>query len=83
MDVEPLRKTPKHLAIIIDGSGRWAEGRGSPRLAGYLAGMENIHRTVKACLEYGIGILTLYAPPAKEWWHPQVEQAFDRELQEL
>jgi len=83
MDVEPLRKIPKHLAIIMDGSGRWAEGQGSPRLAGYLAGMENIHRTVEACLGYEIEILALYAPPAEEWWHPKVEQAFDRELQEL
>lgn len=83
MGGKPPKKIPKHLAVIMEGSSRWAQARGLPRRAGYLAGIENIHRLVRDCLKYGIEILTLYAPPVEDWEHPDLEQAFDGELQEL
>ena len=81
--MDGLTNIPKHLAIIMDGNGRWAEAQGLPRVAGYSAGLRNIHRLAKDCLECKIEILTLYAPPTEEWWHPELEQALDEELQEL
>jgi len=53
-----LAKVPYHLAIIMDGNGRWARRRGLPRLAGHRAGTENIRPVLEACVEYGVKILT-------------------------
>jgi undecaprenyl diphosphate synthase len=52
---------PTHIAIIMDGNGRWAIARGLPRLAGHRAGTENLRRTIEACIEFGIQYLTIYA----------------------
>ena len=52
---------PRHVAIIMDGNGRWAQSRGLPRLEGHRMGMDNIHRIVPCAIELGIDVVTLYA----------------------
>jgi undecaprenyl diphosphate synthase len=64
---------PRHVAIIMDGNGRWARRRGLPRLAGHRAGTENIRRIVEACVEQGIEILTIYAFSTENWTRPVEE----------
>ena len=85
-------KIPYHLAIIMDGNGRWARSRGLPRLAGHRAGTENVRRILESCVEHGIKILTLYAFSTENWGRPSaevrgimriLEQTIDRELPEL
>ena len=56
-----VSSTPAHIAIIMDGNGRWAKERGLPRLAGHRAGVEALRRTVRAVADAGIGWLTIYA----------------------
>lgn len=83
---------PQHVAIIMDGNGRWAQQRGLPRLVGHRAGTENVRRILRACVEYGIKILTLYAFSTENWSRPREEveglltllsQVIERELDEL
>ena len=62
-----------HLAIIMDGNGRWAERRGQPRAVGHLEGAQALRRTVGSALDLGIGVLTLYAFSADNWKRPRVE----------
>ena len=57
----PLEKIPAHVAIIMDGNGRWAISRGLPRLAGHRAGVENLRRIITATVEFGVKHLTIYA----------------------
>jgi undecaprenyl diphosphate synthase len=64
---------PQHIAIIMDGNGRWARRRALPRLAGHRAGTENIRRIVEACVEEGIQILTIYAFSTENWTRPLEE----------
>ena len=66
-------ETPAHVAIIMDGNGRWAEQQGLPRLAGHRAGTENIRRMVRCVVERGIRFLTLYAFSTENWSRPQEE----------
>jgi undecaprenyl diphosphate synthase len=61
---------PRHVAIIMDGNGRWARQRGLPRLAGHRAGTENVRRTVRACLDFGIQVLSIYAFSTENWDRP-------------
>jgi undecaprenyl diphosphate synthase len=86
------KRIPYHLAIIMDGNGRWAKARGLPRLAGHRAGTENLRRTLKACVRHGIKILTIYAFSTENWGRPVeevrglmtiLEQVIERELSEL
>jgi undecaprenyl diphosphate synthase len=81
-----------HVAIIMDGNGRWALQRGLPRLAGHRAGTENLRRIIEACIEFGIKYLTIYAFSTENWGRPEeevqglmriLEDVIDRELQEL
>jgi undecaprenyl diphosphate synthase len=83
---------PIHIAIIMDGNGRWALARGLPRLAGHRAGTENLRRVIEACVEFGIKYLTIYAFSTENWGRPFeevqgllriLEDVIDRELQEL
>ncbi|HSM08219.1 MAG TPA: di-trans,poly-cis-decaprenylcistransferase [Gemmatimonadota bacterium] len=67
------RRDPLHLAIIMDGNGRWAEQRGLPRVAGHRAGAEAVRRIVSAAPDQGIGTLTLYAFSADNWRRPPLE----------
>src|SRR4051812_7081403 len=64
---------PKHVAIIMDGNGRWARKRGLPRLAGHRAGTENIRRIVHACVENNVKYLTVYAFSTENWNRPSGE----------
>jgi len=64
-----------HVAMIMDGNGRWAQARGWPRLAGHRAGAETVRRIVEAAPGLGIGTLTLYAFSADNWKRPQDEIA--------
>jgi undecaprenyl diphosphate synthase len=83
---------PYHVAIIMDGNGRWAKSRGLPRLAGHRAGVENLRRILRACSEFGIKILTIYAFSTENWGRPEaevrglmniLESVIDRELNQL
>ncbi|MFO7167663.1 MAG: isoprenyl transferase [Chloroflexota bacterium] len=69
---QPAR-IPRHVAIIMDGNGRWARKRGLPRLAGHRAGTENIRRIVTECAQLGISCLTLYAFSTENWSRPSSE----------
>jgi undecaprenyl diphosphate synthase len=64
---------PRHVAIIMDGNGRWAEARGLPRSEGHRRGVEALRRTVRAAGELGIGILTIFSFSAENWSRPQAE----------
>ena len=66
---------PRHVAIIMDGNGRWAKKRLLPRVAGHRAGMEAVRRTIKAAGELGIEALTLYAFSSENWRRPATEIA--------
>lgn len=72
LDVPPER-IPRHIAIIMDGNGRWAKKRGLPRLAGHRQGTENLRRIIKACVEFGIKYLTIYAFSTENWGRPEDE----------
>jgi undecaprenyl diphosphate synthase len=89
---EELTKIPEHVAIIMDGNGRWATSRGLPRLAGHRAGTENLRRIIRASVEFGVKYLTIYAFSTENWGRPQdevegllniVEDVIGRELNEL
>lgn len=64
---------PRHVAIIMDGNGRWAAARGLPRAEGHRRGVETLRRTVRSAGEIGIGILTLFAFSSENWSRPQSE----------
>lgn len=64
---------PSHVAIIMDGNGRWAAARGLPRLAGHRAGTQAVRRTIEAAIGQGIGWLTLYAFSSENWRRPAEE----------
>lgn len=66
-------KLPVHIAIIMDGNGRWAQKKGLPRVMGHKAGMEALKKTVKSCSDLGIKILTVYAFSTENWNRPQDE----------
>ena len=69
----PAANLPRHVAIIMDGNGRWANQRGLPRLEGHRAGAESVRAIVRACGELGIGYLTLYAFSSENWSRPKAE----------
>jgi len=64
---------PRHVAIIMDGNGRWAKSRGLPRTAGHRQGKENLRRILEACVEFGVDILTIYAFSTENWDRPPAE----------
>jgi len=67
------RRLPAHIAIIMDGNGRWANRRNMPRAAGHQAGIDPVRDTVEACARMGIGTLTLYAFSVENWKRPRHE----------
>jgi len=88
----PPEKIPRHVAMIMDGNGRWAISRGLPRLAGHKAGTENLRRVIRASMEFGIKYLTIYAFSTENWGRPPeevkglmyiLEDVIDKELDEL
>ncbi len=64
---------PRHVAVIMDGNGRWAKARGVPRLMGHRAGRESVRETVKGCVELGVEVLTLYTFSVENWRRPARE----------
>ena len=88
----PAERIPRHIAIIMDGNGRWAKKRGMPRLYGHSAGVEALRGIIKACVEFGVKYLTIYAFSTENWGRPEDEvngleklfhQAFTNEFLEL
>ena len=81
MNVQPSRLVPEvsdpsvptHVAVIMDGNGRWAAARGLPRVAGHRAGAQAVRRTIEAAIEAGVRWLTLYAFSSENWRRPQSE----------
>jgi undecaprenyl diphosphate synthase len=69
--VEP--QGPRHVAIIMDGNGRWAQGRGRPRSFGHRAGVQSVRRVLRACDEMGIEALTVFAFSQENWSRPEQE----------
>jgi undecaprenyl diphosphate synthase len=67
---------PRHIAIIMDGNGRWALRRGLPRIAGHKRGVETVRRITEECRQLGIGALTLYAFSDENWGRPRDEVGF-------
>ena len=67
---------PQHIAIIMDGNGRWATRRGLPRTAGHQKGMERVREAIDVCLEFGVSHLTLYAFSTENWQRPKEEVGF-------
>lgn len=65
--------TPEHVAVIMDGNGRWASGRGLPRAAGHRAGARSTHRIVEAASKAGVNTLTLFAFSSENWKRPRAE----------
>jgi undecaprenyl diphosphate synthase len=74
---------PRHVAIVMDGNGRWAKKRFLPRVAGHKQGIEALRRTVKACLDAGIGVLSVFAFSSENWSRPQEEVSGLMELMAL
>ena len=68
-----FNKVPNHIAIIMDGNGRWAASRGLPRSAGHHAGTENLRPLIHACVEFGVHYLTIYAFSTENWGRPEDE----------
>ena len=91
-NAQSFARVPQHIAIIMDGNGRWAKARGLPRLAGHRAGTENLRTIIKAGVDFGIQYLTFYAFSTENWSRPKSEveglmkimaDVFDREAAEL
>ena len=91
-DFTKLSNVPRHVAIIMDGNGRWAQARNKPRVAGHKAGVEIVRDVVKACGETGVEVLTLFAFSSENWRRPQKEvgllmdlflMALEREVKKL
>ena len=66
-------RIPNHIAIIMDGNGRWATKRGKPRLFGHRAGIESLKRTIFACLDFKIKVLSIFAFSTENWKRPKEE----------
>lgn len=70
---DPEPAVPRHIAIIMDGNGRWAEARGEPRIRGHEAGADTVRRIVRACGKRGVEALTLYSFSTENWRRPELE----------
>jgi undecaprenyl diphosphate synthase len=68
-----IERLPKHVAVIMDGNGRWAKKRGNQRIFGHKQGIEAVREVAEACVELGIEYLTLYAFSTENWSRPQIE----------
>src|SRR5690606_29064497 len=71
--VRAAGRMPRHVAIIMDGNGRWARQRGWPRVAGHRAGVESVRSVVRFAGDIGLEVLTLYAFSTENWRRPSVE----------
>lgn len=68
-----IKKIPQHIAIVMDGNGRWAKSRGLPRVAGHMAGVHALRRTVAYCAQQNVNVLTAFAFSSENWHRPQQE----------
>jgi undecaprenyl diphosphate synthase len=91
-EVAVTKKLPRHIAIVMDGNGRWAKERGLPRISGHQEGLKTVKRVVKTCAEMDIEALSLFAFSSENWQRPGDEvdflmelfvQALQNEVQEL
>ncbi len=73
MEEISLNNLPKHIAVIMDGNGRWAKSRGALRIFGHQNGIKAVRETVEACAELGVGYLTLYTFSTENWGRPKAE----------
>lgn len=73
IDISDTTNIPKHVAIIMDGNGRWAQKRGLPRVAGHKAGVETVRSVITTCVEKGIEVVTLFAFSSENWRRPEKE----------
>jgi len=73
MPTDDLKPVPRHIAIIMDGNGRWAKERGLPRTEGHRAGADTVRRVTEGCSDLGVEFLTLYAFSAENWKRPKRE----------
>ncbi|MGH8146398.1 MAG: polyprenyl diphosphate synthase [Rhodanobacteraceae bacterium] len=89
---DPSTHIPHHLAIVMDGNGRWARRRAQPRSFGHRAGQKAVRATVEYCIGRGVGVLTLFAFSSENWKRPDTEvsalmdlflKALDKEIDEL
>jgi undecaprenyl diphosphate synthase len=89
---QSIENVPNHVAIIMDGNGRWAKARGLPRIAGHRAGTENLRTIIRVSAKLGIKYLTFYAFSTENWSRPRAEitglmnilsDVIDREMEEL
>jgi len=71
--LKALGNLPRHVAIIMDGNGRWAKARGVPRLMGHRAGRDSVREAVKGCVALGVDVLTLYTFSTENWNRPRSE----------
>jgi len=72
----PSERLPRHIAVIMDGNGRWAQSRNLPRIEGHRRGVASVRATVEACAKLGIGQLTLYCLSSENWKRPRHELDF-------
>lgn len=91
-DSRPRASLPGHVAIVMDGNGRWAHRRAQPRSLGHRAGQKAVRTTIEYCLRHGVAVLTLFAFSSENWNRPDAEvgalmdlflKALDREIDEL
>jgi len=78
--IPDARRIPRHIAVIMDGNGRWAKQRYLPRVAGHRRGLDAVRTTVRACAERGVQFLTLFAFSSENWRRPADEVSFLMQL---
>src|SRR5919108_4400577 len=78
--IPEVTRVPRHVAIIMDGNGRWAKKRFLPRVAGHRRGVETVREVVKACIMRGVEYLTLFAFSSENWRRPPEEVSFLMQL---
>lgn len=78
--VPEVSHIPRHIAVIMDGNGRWAKKRMLPRVAGHQRGVESLREMIKACLDLGVGYLTVFAFSSENWRRPEEEVSFLMQL---
>ncbi|WP_133136977.1 polyprenyl diphosphate synthase [Legionella rowbothamii] len=74
------QKIPQHIAIVMDGNGRWAESQGLPRIEGHKAGVESVRKMIRVCMEKKVACLSLFAFSSENWARPMDEVSFLMEL---
>jgi len=80
VEIPAVRQVPRHVAIIMDGNGRWARKRHLPRVAGHRRGVETVRNLVRCCVEVGVEYLTLFAFSSENWRRPPEEVSFLMQL---